>query len=158
MGEQFSDLFDGDRASDFAEVLRRYSARGVLATAPISGLSDSQLFAVELDQGVRLPAEYERFLRFMGLEAGGLFGAEVILFPDILGIKSRARDMVAEFGIDVDLSDALVFASHQGYMYFYMNPEDGVGNPPIFCVAESQSIPDFTANSFTEFIYDFSLS
>ncbi|SHI25885.1 hypothetical protein SAMN05444521_6344 [Streptomyces sp. 3214.6] len=60
--------------------------------------------------------------------------------------------MCAEFGIACDLTDALMVASHQGYIYYYVSlSEDGA----VYCVTEDSTSPIRVADSFSEFLYEY---
>lgn len=59
--------------------------------------------------------------------------------------------MCAEFGIDCDLSRALLVASQQGYVYYYVDLADGA----VHCLTEDSAGPVRVADSISAFLYDF---
>lgn len=71
--------------------------------------------------------------------------------PAVLGIRADAEAMCAEFGIDCDLSRALLVASHQGYVYYYVDLADGA----VHCLTEHSAGPVRVADAFGAFLYDF---
>ncbi|MDX2678473.1 SMI1/KNR4 family protein [Streptomyces sp. NY05-11A] len=103
-------------------------------------------------QGVRLDSEYADFLGCMGAGSGRTLSSEVIFYPAILGLRSNAESMCAEFGVVCDLTDSLVVASHQGYIYYYVSlSEDGA----VYSITEDSTSPIRVADSFSQFLYEY---
>ncbi|MFI7300298.1 SMI1/KNR4 family protein [Streptomyces sp. NPDC050121] len=102
-------------------------------------------------QGVRLDPEYAEFLGCMGAGSGRTLTSEVIFYPAVLSLRSNAKSMCAEFDIVCDLAEALVVASHQGYIYYYV----ALGEGAVYCIHEDSQFPIRMADSFSEFLYEY---
>ncbi|MFB7274422.1 SMI1/KNR4 family protein [Streptomyces sp. NPDC056244] len=135
----------------FWSVYVRLVDEGFVDDRQSRGLTDSAIEEISRDQGVLLAPQYADFLRCMGAGSGRTLIGETIFHPAVLGIRANAEAMCAEFGIDCDLRDALFVASHQGYIYYYVDLRDG----GVHCLTEDSVGPVWVADSFSAFLYDF---
>jgi hypothetical protein len=89
------------------------------------GCAPEEIVQVETDYGQALPPQYRRFLETMGRDAGGLLGGSDLTYPEVLGMRVAAIDLLnANESSFVLPADALVFMMHQGYMLWFLIPED----------------------------------
>lgn len=136
----------------FWSVYSRLVDEGLVDDRESRGLPESALEEISRDQGVRLDPQYADFLRCMGAGSGRVLASQVVFHPAILGIRERAASLCNEFGISGDLTGALVFASHQGYIYHYI---DTHREGAVYCLTEDSPTPIRVADSFSEFFYDY---
>ncbi|MFF2746328.1 SMI1/KNR4 family protein [Kitasatospora sp. NPDC058048] len=114
------------------------------------GLTPEQISLIEEDQGVALPEDYREFLALAG---GGGFSAlrgETYAFPEILGIKDHAREILKESAPGQSLDGCVVFMAHQGYIYSFIGPAEKGGK--TYEVAEGHDGVHEGAASFASFI------
>jgi SMI1 / KNR4 family (SUKH-1) len=89
------------------------------------GCSPEEITSVESDQGIPLPPDYRRFLELMGRDGGGLVGGSDLCFPEMLGLRQHAIELLAENESIFQLpEDAVVFMMHQGYQFMYLRGAD----------------------------------
>ncbi|NLF05267.1 MAG: SMI1/KNR4 family protein [Actinomycetales bacterium] len=101
----------------FDEVAARLEARGC---------DPDELAQVEADQGVRLPGSYRRMLRTMGRDMGGLFGGSDVAFPQVLGARAGAVELLEEHGLAHVLPpSAVVVMIHGGYAIWFLDTTEG---------------------------------
>ncbi|MFG2917277.1 SMI1/KNR4 family protein [Kitasatospora sp. NPDC048298] len=115
------------------------------------GLTPEQIALIEEDQGVPLPEDYHEFLALAG---GGGFHAlrgETYAFPEILGIKESAREILTEAAPGESLDGCVVFMAHQGYIYSFIAPPELGGR--TYEVAETHEGVHEGAASFAAFIH-----
>jgi len=95
------------------------------------GCTPAEVAAVEADQGVPLPAIYRFFLLEMGQAYGLSLSGELFYFPEIIGIRRRCEEDVADFDTCFRLpSDAVVFGSYESE-YHYVRASEG-DDPPVY--------------------------
>jgi hypothetical protein len=117
-------------ADEFELIARRLGA---------TGCTPEEIARVEADQGVALPANYRAFLRSMGRDAGGLFVGTDIVFPDILGARDGAMELLLKNQVrDVLPATAVVVYLHQGYICGFLDPAEG-SDPPVWEWMETSS-------------------
>ncbi|MEU3567211.1 SMI1/KNR4 family protein [Kitasatospora sp. NPDC036755] len=115
-----------------------------------TGLTREQISLVEQDQGVPLPDDYREFLELAG---GGGFHplrGETYAFPELLGIKEYAREILEEAAPRESLDGCVVFMGHQGYIYSFIGPAEKDGR--TYEVAEGHDGVHEGAPSFAAFI------
>ncbi len=126
-----------------------------LPDSDLLGLSDGEIHEVCEDQGLeRLPQCYVEFLRLMGRKAGRVFRGTDAFYPEILGLKNDALDLLVQNGVeDLMGSDAAVFAMHQGYQVIWMvNSDDD--DPSVVMYQEGDQGLSKQWRSFTAFLRD----
>lgn len=116
---------------DFAAIASR---RGAVGCTP------SQIAEVEADQGVPLPASYRELLRTMGGDLGGLLVGSTVTYPDILGARAAAVELVEENRVPHLLpASAAVILLHQGYFMSFVDTAEG-DDPPVRAWGEGARI------------------
>jgi hypothetical protein len=109
----------------------------VAARLGATGCTPQEIAQVEADQGVAIPAVYRAFLQSMGRDAGGLFGGTDVVFPEILGSRRGAVEVLLENQVpDVLPATAVVISLHQGYVLEFLDPAEG-SDPPVRGWAET---------------------
>jgi hypothetical protein len=116
------------------------------------GLSDEEIQLVTRDQELdHLPARYVEFLRVMGRSAGRLLAGTDVFYPDILGLRRDALELLSENGVAGLIQDgSVVFAMHQGYQVYWMN--GAADDPPVLMYHEGDSAIRREWDSFTDFL------
>lgn len=125
---------------------------------PVAGLSEDELAAIEREclGGARLPAAYRHFMKAMGRCAGPLLRGTDVFYPEVAERYQERWEWIREdSGGTLPPAGAFIFASHQGYQYYWM-PVDADGNPPVYEYEEADGVVR-EWDSFTDFIaYEFS--
>lgn len=95
-------------------------------SSDFEGCTPDEIEQVRVAQGVSgLPAEYQEFLQAMGRGTSAVIAGEDIFYPYPLELKSDARELLLENGVDDFLDDsALVISMHQGYQFAWMHLDD----------------------------------
>jgi len=89
------------------------------------GCAPAEVERVEESYGQPLPSEYRTFLETMGRDVGGLFRGSDIEYPRMLDMREYAVNLLAENEVRSSLpEDALTFMMHQGYMLWFLTPDD----------------------------------
>jgi hypothetical protein len=103
----------------------------IAARLEATGCTPEEIARIEADQGVALPPSYRAFLQNMGRDAGGLFGGTDIVFPDILGARDGAVELLLENQMPHVLpATTVVIYLHQGYVFGFLDPGEG-SDPPV---------------------------
>ena len=124
---------------------------GRAASADVSGLTEQEITTVEADQGVKLPPIYRAFLAIMGKSAGSLFVGSDAFFPQILGLRCDAEELLEENSSPFTLdSTDVVFLMHQGYQFMFMHGSDD--DPPVFLYKEGDDRPSLVASRLSSFL------
>jgi len=110
----------------FETWLRARSAPG----AGIVGCEEGEVRALMRAQGVRqLPGDYQGFLRLAGRRAADFRDATEMFYPLLLQTKDWIVESIKACADPFQLPQrAFVFASHQGYNYWYF--DDAEAEPP----------------------------
>ena len=131
-----------------AEVVGRCNVR----MEEVIGCSDQEIREVELDQGVTLPQSYRQFLQSMGKFLAPMWAGSFFTYPAVLGLREVAFDLLQENGEPFVLAqDALVFWSHQGYMFMFLDTSYGA-DPPVYFYHEGEPGPMRTFDRFSDFL------
>lgn len=104
----------------------------------VNGMSSAEIQEVELDQGVCLPRAYREFLEICGSSRGGVLGSEDVYYPDLIGIKDAAYEILRDGGDEISLDGYVVFFMHQGYI-FYCAKADSV-DPSVFGYSSMEGV------------------
>lgn len=99
----------------------------------IIGCTPSELREVELAQNIELPQIYKEFLLKMGKGAGRFYRGSSFFYPDILSLKSSAKELLQENNVSFDIPEnAFVFFMHQGYQFSYFHIDTKTDNPSVY--------------------------
>ena len=112
------------------------------------GCTPDEIAVVRHDQGLALPRSYETFLRHLGRDGGGLFGGTAVCYPEIVGLRRAAVQVLDEYrqwktGCEVFVlpEDAVVISMHQGYAFQFVRASLG-DDPPVEWWAEGTQHPE----------------
>lgn len=117
------------------------------------GCSDSEIAELMADQDVnRLPSAYICFLKRAGRGAGELLVGTKAFYPQVIGLKSAAKDLFAEDDVAIQLeNDAFVIAMHQGYQVFWF-PTVVEDDPKVIMFQEGDTGPLREWASFSAYL------
>ena len=88
----------------------------------------------------------------MGRKAGRLLAGTDAFYPDILGLKQDASELLANNGESGLIPEgSVVFAMHQGYQVYWM-ASLSVDDPPVFIYQEGSPGVSSEWESFTAFL------
>ncbi|MFE4516000.1 SMI1/KNR4 family protein [Kitasatospora sp. NPDC056783] len=114
------------------------------------GLTPEEIALIEEDQGVTLPEDYREFLALAGGGGFRAFQGESYEFPEILGIKEYARDILEEAAPGESLDGCVVVLGHQGHIYAFIGPAEKGGK--VYEVSETCEGVHECAPSFASYL------
>ena len=123
-----------------------YGARGVYG----SPATPAEVDGLESEIGLRLPAAYRGFL----LQAGNypphaLVGSDCSI-ANVPKLRGYLEEVLRNDGVSFELpADAVVFLSHQGYIYFYFQCDNQSDDPPVWRYYEGKHVPVRVAERFS---------
>jgi hypothetical protein len=123
-----------------------YGARGVYG----SPATPAEIDVLESEIGLRLPAAYRGFL----LQAGhypphALVGSDCSI-ANVPKLRGYLEEVLRNDGAPFELpADAVVFLSHQGYIYFYFQCDNQSEDPPVWRYNEGKRVPVRDAERFS---------
>ena len=127
---------------------------GLAGFSEIKGCGREEVDEVRASFGFPLPGLYEAFLRVMGRGAGRLYVGTDIFYPEVLGNREAAEDLLGEDGVAFTLSPRdFVFSMHQGYQFMYFTAAEGEDDPPVYYYTEGGS-PVRVADRLSEFLME----
>ncbi|MCP3935318.1 MAG: SMI1/KNR4 family protein [Actinomycetia bacterium] len=127
--------------------------RQFLPSAGVEGLHHEEIAEIAGDQGGALPEEYVAFLAVAGRRCGLVYHGSRHFYPDLLGIREDAKEILSDCKSDVVLRDGqIVFGMHQGYHFFFF--EDLSADPAVFGYREYDALPTRVSDSFSQFLAD----
>lgn len=119
----------------------------------VKGLSQEAIREVERDQPARLCEAYRCFLATLGGGAGRLFQGSDVFYPDVLGLREDALELLEEAGSPFQLEETdRVFYMHQGYLFWFLR---GTGpDPEVWGYGEGQheNLPILDSGCFTDWL------
>lgn len=136
---------------DLASFHRALAPLAAASNESIRGCDDVDVERLCMHVARRLPLAYEGFLRLAGRRAGRFWAGSTAFFPSLLGLHlSDLEDLAAEMCVILPAHDKLVFFSHQGYEYLWMDLSAANENPPVWQLLEGMTAgPQRHAGSFT---------
>lgn len=121
----------------------------------VAGISKKEVVQIMSDQNVaRVPTRYAEFLSLMGRRAGRLLAGTDAFYPDILGLKQDAFDLleIDDCG-ELIPEGSLVIAMHQGYQVYWMSDLNS-DDPPVYMYQEGDREISKEWGSFSSFLWD----
>lgn len=126
--------------------------RKELAGFDCSPADESEVVQLRTEQPLGdLPVAYESFLRVAGRRCGELWVGSDNFFPELLGLRSAAHELLATTNAEFRLTERHVaIGMHQGYQFLYLDVTEPRPDPPVFRYVEghqhaTQVSPSFTA-------------
>lgn len=145
---------------NYSEIIKRIELveerliqRSVATKETICGCSSDEIDRIEEDAGAILPASYREFLSRMGRSAGNFYVGTDIFFPRILGLKTAAKELVAEEKGLVLPEDAIVIIMHQGYQFIFIRGNEG-DDPPVYYYLEQAGGFEKKNDRLSKFLLD----
>ncbi|MFJ4480493.1 SMI1/KNR4 family protein [Streptomyces xanthochromogenes] len=137
----------------FGDLIRSIEAIG--KGPKLAGLGLDEIEQIREDQRVdSLPLYYEEFLRRMGRCAGQFLIGTDAFYPELMGIKSDARELLAESDAShLMAEDSIVFAMHQGYQVYWLESSRD-DDPPVAMYQEGGAELRARWESFSVFLID----
>lgn len=103
------------------------------------GADEADVAALEAALGVRLPADYRAFLRWMGRDEDGVWCGSECLIDDIVNNTKSLPELLVENGLAGALPERYVCVfSHQGYIAVWFEAPTDAADPPAFIFNEGQ--------------------
>jgi len=142
---------------EFIETLCRTSvADGIMDRVEISGFSLDEIAEVEDRMGLKFPEMYREYLRVLGKNRGGLMKG-THLSPKTVEVLLRwqpwAAQLMARSGAEDSLPpNAVVFADHQGYQFWYFVADPSDEDPPVYYYLENNKHVQRVNERFSEFL------
>ena len=147
-----------DRPFRFRRTRRRDAEAWLQKQRTFRGFVKAELDAIEASLGIRLPAFYRAFAERFGAEGGPLTcGTRFVPPGELVEERAWAVELI-EAAINCGLSppgtptelpdDAIVFESHQGYMFFFFRAGDD-DDPPVWGRVEGDAAPGVAAASLS---------
>ena len=117
----------------------------------LKGCTADEVEQLEQYLGVELPSSYKAFLMVAGHGAGPFLRGTDFTYGFVFYLRDAAEELLqaSEQKLPVD---AVVFAMHQGYVFWYFHTGDGLADPPVRRFQEGDQRPAEVAPSFTEFL------
>ena len=116
----------------------------ILAGRNAKGCSEAEVSALEREYNVSLPTDYREFLLRAGRGANGLWRGSDYTFDTLPEMQQAAVELLREAGLILP-QDSFVFFMHQGYQFFFLNPEG------VFFFVEGNKEVERRHDSFREF-------
>ncbi|HQU93948.1 MAG TPA: SMI1/KNR4 family protein [Pyrinomonadaceae bacterium] len=119
----------------------------------MSGCSQSEIQRLESTIDLKLPVEYEAFLRKMGHGAGRFMQGTDMFYPRLLDNRSAAEEALEREGFPFYLLPSMfVFSSHQGYIFHLFDCDTHLEDPPVLGFQEGEPALTRISDSFSQFL------
>ncbi len=128
---------------------------GIVKPGEMRGCQQEELERLCMQRGLpHLPAAYEEFLKLAGVDAGRFWRGSDAFYPELLDLdESYVYALAEDMGAHLPDHGKLVFFSHQGYQYQWLDLSQNVEDPPVWeLLEEPDGQPRRVADSFTELI------
>jgi SMI1 / KNR4 family (SUKH-1) len=118
-----------------------------------TGFPEAEVAAAEARLGVRFPTVFREYLVQMGQSPGDLFrGTDLARVEEFEGFRASAEALLRETDPSFFLPpEAVVFMSHQGYIFVYVLAIGGFDGPPMQWT-EGEREPSPVAPTFAEMV------
>lgn len=117
------------------------------------GCSQAEITTVEASLGVQFTDVFRAYLRHMGKARGQLFCGSDIAQPfQFVEFRQFAQELMHETSQSLVLPlNAVVFLTHQGYQFTFIQSHGGFDSP-VLNYMETESTPKQIADSFAAFL------
>jgi hypothetical protein len=123
---------------------------GVTAAAhDLHGLSGDAIAVIEGDQPAGLGDAYRVFLEAVGGGAGRFLQGSDVFYPDVLGIRAIAQDLLESHGLTLQGGDR-VFLMHRDAQFDFMRG-DGA-DPAVWSYNDGDDAPALTYVRFSDWL------
>jgi hypothetical protein len=107
------------------------------------------LDAIEGDQPGRLSDAYRAFLEAAGGGAGRFLQGSDVFYPDVLGIRATAQELLNSHGLALKQSDRVFFMHHDAQFDFTRGDE---ADPAVWSYNDGDDAPALTHERFTDWL------
>jgi len=123
----------GDPPFRFKETSRTAAQSYMRGMTTFEGCLPSEIAAAESSLGVQFTAVFRAYLRHMGKAPGHLFcGSDVAQPSRFEEFRRFGQELMHETGQSLELpADAVVFLTHQGYQFTFIQPHGGFDSPVL---------------------------
>jgi hypothetical protein len=132
----------------------RTAAQGYMrGMTTFEGRPPAEVAAIEASLGVRFTEVFGAYLRHMGRARGHLFrGSDVARPSQFHEFRQFGQELMRETSELLELPpDAVVFLTHQGYQFSFIQPRGGFDSP-VLNYTETKPAPEQIADSFSAFL------
>jgi hypothetical protein len=113
--------------------IERLRSSTLCKTGWVQGCSESEISELEKHFNLHLPLTYKVFLRAVGRGAGKFMQGTDAFYEHLFFIRSALEEVLENNGLSKYLPiDAFVFASHQGYIFYFFETARHLEDPPVF--------------------------
>jgi len=124
----------------------------ILENGDIEGCDREEIQEIEQKEDVSLPAAYVLFLQEIGKSAGDFLRGDDLYFPEMIGLKNGANELIEESNAAVELTDSeFVFAGHHDYVYLYFDTNHDE-DPPVYRYVEGDENSEKVFEHFSEWV------
>ncbi len=126
----------------------------------VRGCTPDEIRQVQEAAGRPLPAAYVGFLERFGRGTGEFWRGSVAFFPhvmDLFGQEGLAQ-LAEQMEVALPPQERLVFFTHQGYDYLWLDVSADAPDPPVWELLEQEPFerPMQVSNTFTQLLLDHS--
>ena len=145
-----------------AEFKSRFAQLKECFPEKLSPCRKEQMYSLEQQCRLSLPASYKEFLLWGGIWAGGfLEGSDGFYDNELYKLRKSAEELLKEEDFPYSLpEDAFVFNMHQGYIFWFFKTSDG-DDPPVYGYKQGGAPEPFAsvpfqkiASSYSQFLLD----
>ena len=117
------------------------------------GCPPAEIAAAEASLGVQFTDVFRAYLRHMGNARGHLFcGSDIARPSQFAEFRQFGQELMHETSQSLELPpDAVVFLTHQGYQFTFVQPHGG-SDCPVLNYTETRSAPMQIAETFAAFL------
>jgi hypothetical protein len=108
------------------------------------GCSADDISALEHQAGIEFPADYREFLLRAGRGAEDLWRGSDYTLDELPEIQEAAKELLRDANLALP-KGSFVFFMHQGYQFFFLNPDD------VFFFLEGRKEIEKHHDSFADF-------
>jgi len=137
----------------FKKTSRAAAQQYMRSMTTFEGYSQAEIAAIEARLGVQFTDVFRSYLRHMGKSRGYLFGGSDVAQPSQFeDFRQFGQKLMHETSRSLDLPrDAIVFLSHQGYQFLFIQPRGGF-DCAVMNYVETEEAAKQIAESFAAFL------
>jgi hypothetical protein len=119
------------------------------ATHDLQGLTPDIIAAIEADQPARVSDAYRAFLQAVGGGAGRFLQGSDVYYPDILGVRATAQELLRAHGLRLEDTDRVFLMHHDAQFDF---TRGGGADPSVWSYNDGDDAPAQTHARFTDWL------
>lgn len=119
------------------------------------GAPEVEILALEHRLGVRFPAAYREYLRWMGNDREGALQGSDCFIRDVETNTDGLRELLRENGVAHPSCRPIVFFLHQGCIAYWFDAGDPSDDPEVSCFHENgESRAILTVGTFSDWLFE----